>query len=340
MATVLTTSAQTGFRTSELQRLAVALSLDDKKLKDGENYLLVNKQPIIVCVSNNTVSHIGLRLFSKEMRNAGNSPIFDFLERYFLQLKYPPTVKSAQKIISDDQFKFVVGSINTIDDIRSSDGFSFNYDKRRYSATWTRAGEPLLSVSFPVEYELISGENKVEAENNLLTDIKNTVISESEDKPVYDVFYINDNFSSRLYYQKGKLVNSVRHPAETVSNMMLSLRTKGNYELDVTQMLYGFKKTVFSIPLRQWIAFCKNNNCHLYIGIDDTNDNGDVKAVVIAVNDSENYNHVLSITVPLKVIQAQSGVIEASLYPYVPTHNVKELFGKYRKSNPKMFVSK
>ena len=340
MVAILTTSAHTGYRTAELQRLATALALDETKLKEGENYLLLNKQPIIVCVKNNTVSHIGLRLFSKEMRNAGNSPIFNFLERYFLQLKYQPTDKTAQKMISDDQFMFVVGSINTIDIIRLSDDFAFNYDKRRYTATWTRAGLPLLSVSFPVEYELISGENKIEAENNLMSDIINTVITEFENKSAYDAYYINDNFSSRLYYQKGKLVNSVRHPAETVSNMMLSLQAKGAYDMDVTQILYGFKKTVFNIPLRQWIAFCKKNNCHLYIGIDEMNADGDVKAVVIAVNESENYNHVLTIDVPLKVIQAQSGVIEASLYPYVPTHNVKELFGKYRKSNPKMFVSK
>lgn len=340
MAAVLTASAQTGFRTSELQRLAVALSLDDTKLKDGENYLLVNKQPIIVCVKNNTVSHIGLRLFSKDMRNAGNSPIFDFLERYFLQLKYPPTVKTAQKMISDDQFKFVVGSINTIDDIRLSDGFAFNYDKHRYTATWTRTGKPILSVSFPVEYELISGENKIEAENNLLADIKSTIVAESEDKPAYDVYYINKNFSSQLYYQKGKLVNSVRHPAETVSNMMLSLRTEGAYEIAVTQMSYGFKKTAFSIPLRQWIAFCQNSNCRLYVGIENMKADGNVSAVVIAVNEVENYNHVLTVTVPFKVIQSKQGSIEAHLYPYVPTHNVKRLFGNFRKSNPKSFVGK
>ena len=37
MVAILTTSAHTGYRTAELQRLATALALDETKLKEGEN---------------------------------------------------------------------------------------------------------------------------------------------------------------------------------------------------------------------------------------------------------------------------------------------------------------
>ena len=340
VALMLKASAQVNYRTAELQRLSKLLAVDEATLKDGYNYLTVNGQQVIVTVKGNTVNHIGLRLFGESTRNLDNTPVFDFLERYFLQLKYPPMVKTAQKMISDDQFQFVKGSLKTVDDIRPTDGFGFNYDKRQYTASWNRDGQPLLTVSFPVEYELISGENKIEAENNLLADIKRTEVKDVTCKTAHDSHYINENFSNRLYYQKGELVSSVRHPAESVSNILLSLKAKGQYDLKVTQVSYGFKKTVFNVPLRQWIAFCQNSGCVLYVGIEDISEKGEVSAVVLAVNEAENYNHVLTVTIPQETIHDKKGSLNARLYPYVPTHNVKSLFAEFRKSNPKTFVAK
>ena len=340
MILTLTASAQMNYRTAELRRLATVMAINESSLKEGYNYLDLKNQHLVVTVKGNTVTHIGLRLFAEETRKLDDTPVFDFLERYFLQLKYPPTSITAQKMISDDQFQFMKGSLKTVDDIQPSDGFGFNYDKRQYIATWNRDGQPLLSVSFPVEYELISGENKIEAENNLLADIQRTEIKDVTTKTAHDPHYINKNFSNRLYYQKGELVSSERHPAETAANMLLSLKAKGQYNLKITQVSYGFKKTVFDVPLRQWIAFCQNNGCHLYVGIEKIGDKGEINAVVLAVNEAENYNHVLTVTIPQETIHTKMGNIEARLYPYVPTHNVKQLFGEFRKSTPKTFVKK
>lgn len=341
VAIALAASAKTNYRTAELKRLVSELSVDTFKLKDGYNYMTIDKKPIVVIVRNNTVSHIGLHLFNEEIRQIDHSPIFDFLERYFLQLNYPPTDKTAKTMTRDDQFRFLTGTLQTADDIKLSDIFSFTYDKRRYEAEWKREGSTILSVSFPVEYELMSGENKMEADNNLITDIQNTEIKDVPSRPAQNAYYIKKEFSSRLYYQKGKLVSSDRHPAETVANMMLSMDAQGDYQMQITQMSYGFKKTTFKVPLRQWIAFCLKNNCQLFVGIEDINTNGDVSAVVIAVNEAENYNHVLTVTVPYDCLHTQKSIIEARLYPYVPMHNVKDMFSTdHKKSNPKIFRSR
>jgi hypothetical protein len=280
-------------------------------------------------------------LFSEEMRQMGKSPIFDFLERYFLQLKYPPQVKSMSNMMRDDQFRFLTGSLKTVDDIMSTDGFTFNYDNHLYQATWNRNDSTLLSVSFPVEYELISGENKIEAENNLLSDIKGAKVVIPTDKPVVKKdHYISEQITNRLYLSKGKLVSSPKHPAESSANMMLSLQTDGDYQIKITQVSYGFKKTVFEVPLKQWIAFCQSQGCELYFGLENLTDKDEVEGVVMAVNAAENYNHVLTVRIPSDIIETKSGTIEARLYPYVPTHNVLNMFAAYRKSNPKTFVSK
>ena len=78
----------------------------------------------------------------------------------------------------------------------------------------------------------------------------------------------------------------------------------------------------------------------LYFGTESIDKKGNVKAVVIAVNTAENYNHVLTVSIPAKVIASKQGTVEANLYPYIPTQNIRTLFGTYGKSNPKTYVSK
>ena len=333
-------SAKTVYRTAELQRLASVLAIDTAVLQEGYNYVMSGQQRLVVTKKNHTICHIGLHLFSEDMRRVGDTPVMDFLERYFLQLNYPPKVTNAHNMIRDDQFRFVTGTLQTVNDLKPTDAFSFSYDKRLYTASWTREGLPLLVVSFPVEYELISGENKIEAENHLQADILATAVTNEAPKPAPELSTPFDQFSAKLYRQRGALVFSERHPAETVANMMISQQAKGAFRLNLTQVSYGFQKTTFNVPLCQWIAFCQNTGCQLYVGIEEVTEKGDVSAVVLAVNEAENYNHVLTITVPFDLLRARQGQIEARIYPYVPVHNVENLFAAYGKSNPKTFVSK
>ena len=334
---MLTASAKITYRTAELHRLATVLSIEEAALSEGYNYQTRDHRQIVIAVRDQTVQHIGLYLFNEEMR-AQHAPVFDFLERYFLQLKYPPMSKSAQMMMRDDQFQFIKGSANTIDALSPTDNFGFSYDKNLYVAKWSRSDQVLLSVSFPVEYELISGENKIEAENNLMADVKATKISDVKPRLSGGTHYINERFSSRLYYQDKKLLFDEHHPAETVANLLQSIDMDGDYCIKITQVSYGFRKMTFEIPLHQWITFCYQNGCQLYVGIEDIENSGDVKAVVIAVNESENYNHVLTISFPYEAICDKKGSLEARLYPYVPTHNVRSLFAAYGKSSPKTYV--
>lgn len=334
-------SAKTSFRTVELERLAKVLAIDADTLPEGYCYLDACGLHLTVHQTEQTIDHIGLCLFTEEMRQQGKSPVFDFLERYFLQLKYPPQAKSMVNMIRDDSFVFLTGSLQTVDQLLLTDAFSFTYDNRSYQAAWSRDGDTLLSVSFPVVYELISGENKIEAEDNLLADIRNTQVVVPTDEPVMKKdHYLSDGITNRLYLSKGQLVNSARHPAESVANMMLSLQTEGDYQIRLTQVAYGFKKIVFDVPLKQWIAFCQGQGCELYFGVETLKDDGSLEGVVMAVNEAENYNHVLTVNVPLSLLEDKSGTIDARLYPYVPTHNVLNMFAAYRESNPKTFVSR
>lgn len=342
IATVFYVSAQTQFRTAELERLAKVMGIDKQAMPDGYCSVMAKNQWLTIHSSNKTVDHIGLRLFADDIRTLDPSPVFDFLERYFLQLQFPQGEKTAALMARDDEFRFECGSLQTLSELKLTDTFVYHCDNHRYIATWSREDHELLCVSFPVEYQLMSGENKIEAENHILDDIRQTAIVHTPDAvdAQSNDYYIVESCTNRLYSVGDKLVASSRYPAETAANMLLSTEMNGKVLLNMTQLAYGFRKTSAEVDLKQWITFCRNSRCQLFVGIDRVDDNGNVEAVVLAVNKTENYNHVLTVTIPAEVIGMQQGIIEARLYSYVPTQNIRNLFGDYRKSNPKTFVTK
>ena len=340
--------AEASYRSAEVKRLVTQLNLNVDSLKDGLNCFDVGNRVVCLQSVNGQITTIGYQLFTNEMKEMAKTPILNFLERYFLLLDYPAPDRPSERKMREDRFRFETGSISVVPTLKVHDNFTYNYENNRYIATWLRENEPVLSVSFPAEHELISGENKIEAEDHVEADILCTKVTgsvpvnkESLTKTVQkDYFikpgstYLRNLLSSDLYYmeKKGKLtlVSDISHPLESTANMLLSTDNDYSCTLKVKQVLYGYKKKFFDVPLKQWIAYCQKNGCELYYGVESI-DETVVKATVIAVNTAENYNHVLFVNVPLTAIETGSGDIEAHLETFIPMHNVMNLFAKYRK---------
>ena len=307
-----------------------------------------------ILVEGGIVENIGYQLFTPEMKACGNASMMDFLERYFMELIHPSADKPANLMMRDDRFKIEKGTLNTVLQLRPEDGFGYSYAQKKYVATWVRNGEELLTVSFPMEYELIKGVTKIEAENafeqllravvvgnrpRLVPDIEVMTPSKIEGYYILEGgSYIDKRLNADTYYQRSagsySLVCDMSHPAETAANMMLSIDAVGDYKLNISQSIYGFKRKQFTVPLRQWVAMCQDLGCSLYFGIESFNEK-EVSASVIAVNDNESYNHVMFVRIPLHVIDEKQGIIDARLDTYVPMHNVSNLFQAYRKNKNK-----
>ena len=340
------------YRTAELKRLYETLQVHTDSIHEGLNTISIGNRLVNIRIDDGMVSFIGYMLFSEEMKAMAHSPILDFLERYFLQLDYPQADRSPNKMLREDRVKFEIGSLELVATLNADCTFSYGYELNRYVATWSREGQPILSVSFPANHELISGENKIESEQFVETDIRVSQLGPL--KPVNkDLLtstlqknyfikpgstYLNKHLTSDLYYQQidsvFSLICNESHPLESAANMMLSSDNPLSFNLKIKQIMYGYKKKFFDIPLRNWIAYCQNNGCELYFGAESL-DQEMIKASVIAVNNAEKYNHVLFVIIPLKAISQGSGDIEAQLETFIPMQNVTNLFCKYKKNNNK-----
>ena len=218
-----------------------------------------------------------------------------------------------------------------------------------------RNGKELLAISFPGEFELLRGITIIEAERMLENEARRTDAPNSQriltDPHMLDStaaegcyvmrggFYLNKLLTDDRYYQETKpgtfsLLLTSDHPAESAANLMLCQEISGKRQLDITERLYGFKKKTFSLPLSQWLAFCHHAGCRLYFGVQKISA-GSIKATVIAVNDTENYNHVLTAEIPLSTLDDDEGKVSAHLSCYLPMHNVRNLFGQDKTSRKK-----
>lgn len=352
----LDAASQLSCRTPELAHVAGCLSLQADSLHAGYNYLSVDGMAVTLKLQGDSlVTHVGRTLFSEAVKEAHSRSILEFVERYSLLLCYPMAGRTPSAMMQSDDVRLERGRLTDFDCVELSDAVSIDYDEMRYRLSWRRDGHEFLTLSFPGEFQLIHGTDIIAAEQSLLAEITSGAPSDSiasDSQPAPDLlepvddgqhfvrrggFYLNRHLNGDLYYARRSdghyaLVASADYPAESAANMMLSTQTEGNYTLDVTERLYGFAKKGFRIPLRQWIAYCRREGCRLYFGA-ETLSASTLRATVLAVNDAENYVHVLTAAMPLTVIGQGEGIIPVQLSCFVPVHNIRNLFADNRRDS-------
>ena len=337
-------NAAVTYRTPELKRLAGIAGVSEASLHPGPN----NVRGCSVMVDDNmTVTHVGLTLFSEETKELGNRLVLEFVERYFLQLLHPAPNNSAALMLRSDGIIFSKGSFKDIRKIKPGTPFKLNYHLMRYTLSW-KTKNATLSFSFPGKYQLISGDNLPQAEERLPHDIKSTTYTKrqtlkaSELQPSSQMgyyirkgaWYYAETINATTYYKKqgdGSFTPVVDASLleESVANIMLCPAAAERYTFEITMKRYGFKDTCFDVPITQWIEYCTQKGCSIYCGIESISQEG-VKATVIAANTKLNFNHLLTVTIPLKAIEQRRGTIKAELNAFIPTHNIINIKGKYK----------
>ncbi|MDR1202392.1 MAG: hypothetical protein LBL58_12325 [Tannerellaceae bacterium] len=340
-------SAGITYSTNRLKEMAEQLDLSGiERLSPGAYHSYTfQSHPVTVRVNQwQEVEHIGFWLFTNDnIRWQNPSPVYDFLERYFLELRLPSGSNPVVRLFVDKVY--ISGDIDVIFSFDGTETFQESYiHSKLYEVSWTRMGKELLSVSFDMDYQLLSGCNILELENNLLRNIQRY---EPDDKKVEtsqptdnfdtsdDYFtdrgdsYLIDLIRNDLYYVKEgdgyMLIHDSLKINQSIANMMLSPHVSGNFDLNLTFDKYGYKEEKIKIKLKQWIEYCLSEGCTAYFGI-KSKDATSLKGTVFMVNKKRGYNHILSIDVPYRIIGKQEGGIDARLYAYIPMHNVSDKY--------------
>lgn len=308
--------------------------------------------PVIIGQSPQGINHIGIYLFDRKIIATQTTPIYSFIERYFLEILLTPThqeilnkLKSERVRIHSDIHSMIAvkeGLLNIIADFSSNQSIQIICHNNRYIVSVMKDQKNLLKMSFPVRYELIGGYTKMEAESSfyprLLQHKSDSILLPTEaemfayqDSLYYinDDFYLTEDFISTSFYEKneGRItpVFSEDMLMESVYNLF-NAPCDRNIEAELTQSMYGGRKLSYNLPLAKLVNFLQQENCSLYTAIRKVS-KSTIEGVVMAINSDMGYQHMFLFSFPRELFhQPDEHEIKMKMYAYIPIHNVSSLF--------------
>jgi hypothetical protein len=301
-----------------------------------------------------SASSQGLKLFSPEMKKAAPKTqvvVMDFLERYFNDL---PAVKQTtiQTKMADDKVFFRKGNLSDLKQVCDTMPFSINLLDRYYEVSWTKADEPFLTIVFPAQYDLLLGIEK----NVVLKQFRDYILAApprikemaipANLEEIEDSLFKSQNdtlglvsLTDAIYYNKVREdylpVFDSKHLDYSAANLFHGLITDKDYKMYVEQSVYGMTTIKYTVSLSQWLNYCAEWGMKVFFAIEEVRQDG-VLALVIAQCKELGYHHLLSVVIPDKFIIDQDAVLKVRMTPYIPIHNVKELYQNESTSHTKI----
>ncbi len=332
-----------GFSTLKLKAMASSLSLPglDTLSIGVHSHFSYKERPLSVRVNRwNEVDHIGLKLFDSSLKGDRLFSIYDFIERYLLELDLTKGTEQAIRL-GLNRISFQIGDSDTVFYFDGTEEFSYTLTAfRTCHAEWKRMGQTILSMTFDLDYQMLSGCDIVELEQNYLKRLKCYEALQPNDfhdftfpkderfHIVQGTTFMLDAIRNDLYFKKGEtwaLFSDTLKPVQSISNTMISRNVIGDYDLSVTFDLYGYKVEQTIVKLDNWLGLCEEEGCIAYFGLKEKLIDG-YTGTVFMVNENLGYMHMLSVKFPMDTLRKKKGDIDGRMFVYVPLHNVSERF--------------
>ena len=93
----------------------------------------------------------------------------------------------------------------------------------------------------------------------------------------------------------------------------------------VEQSVYGLKTISYTISLKQWLSYCAEWGLKVFFAVEEQREDG-LLTLIIAQSKELGFNHMLSVVIPDKFITDTKAVMKVRMTPYIPIHNIKNLF--------------
>jgi len=285
----------------------------------------------------------GLKLFSPEVHDAASYPhqvVMDFLERYFG--KELPSLRhtTLEHKMADDKVYFRRGTLQDLRHVTDTMPFSITLLDKYYEVKW----EPTVTIVFPAQYDLLLGMQKDEAleklKESIITAPKRIVPNEiPTDLHLLDdgiwqsktEFLELESLNDAIYYNKVRdnyqPVFDSAHLDYSAANLFHGLISDADYRMYVEQSVYGMKTINYMLSLQQWLNYCAQLGMKVFFAVEEQREDG-LLAIVIAQSRELGFNHLLSVVIPDKFVTDKNAVLKVRLSPYIPTHNVKDLYQK------------
>lgn len=354
LAMISTTLSAQQYQSSHIARAAMKISLDTTALEPGITYPVVDGHRLVVRVgTNKSVEHIGIPLFTEQMRVLQPSPIYDYLENAVMEHTFSIT----GNVQREKNLQFLTGNWQTLEHLGDTLVCTIqNLDDKRYVVSWQRDGQEVAKVSFPISYDLLANSTRREMETNFVRDIRQfksqTVAPEVVDSlplatadtlkpgiyPTVGQDYLTNSISNRLYVQVDKdgdrhLVRDKRYVAESLANLLLCPEpSDGDVRMVLSVRKSDYHTDSLETTAHTFLDFCKAQGCKPFFGFEGIR-GGIASATLIMTNKASGYDHVAHVNVDTGTIDSDDCVLHATIFLFTPTHNISSLFGTKANAN-------
>jgi hypothetical protein len=302
------------YATARLERLAAALE------RQHPAYDITTRTN-----SFGEVEHIGLRLFSSQLRETLPSATYDFLERHLLELNISGSLEY-DIILAQKPFNFIVGTPETA--LRIDTTYSYREEKidyKRYEVTWSAGEECVLRIGFDMDWQLMSGCSLPELEKNFEKCVVRHQLKPVVPLPEKGTYILIPQMNNDIYLEDDSAgyVFSSKQMSRTVSNLMLVEELQEGYTIDITFNRYDYVTDTLSLPLRQFVNYCRaEEGCVPYFAIKSADDEN-YSGLLLMANPNKGYMHMLTVAFTKSAVDERGGALKGRLIAYIPMHNVK-----------------
>jgi hypothetical protein len=315
--------------------------------------ILGNGKPLIVHRdTHQAINHIGVKLFDRDLMQKYPSPLYEFIERYFLQLLLEgddaaigdrlrlERVKISSDVPAAGNYKKWLQAI--IAQSSPQHSILITCNNNRYHISEYDNHRTIFSVYLPVRYELISGFTKVEAERAIYEGLLRHTYTEARqpsagdyfEQPGSGLYCLNEEYygteeiiSTSYYKKKGDTFTPVFGTDDTLKSVynLFNVAWDKSLPVEVTQKLYGNKTLTYDVTVGRLTNYLRSTGCSIFTGI--RKQVGDtVTGVVMAVNNELGYQHFLQFKIEGAVWNPSAkSKITVNMYSYIPSHNVAAL---------------
>lgn len=352
-----------------MKALGISLPVDTMLSEQTLELKTEDGQTINIRINQNAeIEHIGIPLFSAEIRSLIASPVYDFMEYAVLNWKYKinPNLLYLSKVI------FQKGDWNTLltEQLYKCECNISNQDNRFYILSWIRDGQTIVTVGIPIEYELLNNDSRRNIEKDFIHQLANHKISDKQlknkditenDLKIYGTeglfvipgqSYILAELNQNVYYTLTTIYETVDTVIRNRQETMTIEDVQPSIVIDMEHPTESFANLMMAtfeeVPnVLMKLDFCLSDyrHDHLVVPLNQLQDflrkqgcstyfasKGIVKdelhGILFVHNGAKGYNHLLSLKLPIAQLTSTQPEVQTAVYLYIPPLDKSHLFGK------------
>ena len=307
------------------------------------------------------VCHLGISVFSESVKESVGKPVCDFQERLFLEVFLQRDEANARKLLEEYKVKWTDSFYGSTSFFKSLEYSLSNASKEatdyvltKDSLTWTSSWSDstrFFNLGFLSNYDLILGMDKKEAEMWFAEQLRDFQCKlPAASPPIVETEYLSQlnrsvyvkrdknlfiqYMNSNLYFLRDTvtyafhLLYDNKLPKETIVNLFN--HPDGQAEglnLHIKQVVYGGESQPITMKLSDFQCFM-GNDYETFVGIEKCTT--DIAEFTV-IYKSKFYNcwHLLFVQTSPQIIFNKSDAMKATLYTFIPNHNIKNLYKEY-----------